>query len=132
MNPRDLERRLRRLERSNSLLLAGLVIVTALFLVAAAPSSSAQEVIRAERVEIVDAEGRVRMQLKHDSEETGLFILDEFGDRRLGAAQFAHGGGFALHGPEAKGAAVLYLRGDGSLTFYDEAGEVVNRFPSQP
>jgi hypothetical protein len=28
-----------------------------------------------------------------------------------------------------KGAAVLYLKGRGSLTFYDETGMVVNQFP---
>jgi hypothetical protein len=30
-----------------------------------------------------------------------------------------------------KGAAVLYLRGDGSLTFYDSAGTATARFPQR-
>ena len=52
------------------------------------------------------------------------------GTTRVGVAQFAHGGGgFALHGPEAKGAAVLYLQGDGSLTFYGPDGDVQARYP---
>ena len=47
-------------------------------------------------------------------------------------AQFAHGGGgVALHGPRDKGAAVLYYKGAGSLTMYDEAGKVVARVPQQ-
>lgn len=54
------------------------------------------------------------------------------GDTRLGAAQFAHGGGgYALHGPGGRGAAVLYLSGDGSLTIYDAEGGVTARFPER-
>ena len=56
--------------------------------------------------------------------------MDETGGTRLGAAQFAHGGGgYALHGPEMKGAAVLYLKGEGSLSMYDAEGELTDRFP---
>ncbi|MDH3732773.1 MAG: hypothetical protein OEU54_04530 [Gemmatimonadota bacterium] len=36
------------------------------------------------------------------------------------------------HGPEMKGAAVLYLKGDGSLTFYGDDGAVLDRFPARP
>jgi hypothetical protein len=47
----------------------------------------------------------------------------------VGGTLFAHGGGgFALHGPEAKGAAVLYLKGDGNLTFFGAEGEVQARY----
>jgi hypothetical protein len=77
-----------------------------------------------------DAEDRLRASLTHDGDQTALYILDTEGTPRLGAAQYAHGGGgFALHGPKAKGAAVLYLKGDGTLTFYDDAGEVSARLP---
>ena len=51
---------------------------------------------------------------------------------RVGVAQFSHGGGgFALHGPGTRGAAVLYLRGDGSLTQYDTTGVVTARWPDR-
>ena len=39
------------------------------------------------------------------------------------------GRGFALHGPDAKGAAVLCLAEEGSLTFYGDEGQVNARFP---
>ena len=126
---RSLEERVRRLERTNRLLLlvVGAVMLPALW---AATGGSQPDEVTTRRVRIVDDEGRVRMDLRHDDEETGLFILDEDGDTRLGAAQFAHGGGgYALHGPGGRGAAVLYLRGDGSLTMYDEDGGVTARFP---
>ncbi len=66
-------------------------------------------------------------------EQTGLFLRDAEGTVRLGAAQFAHGGGgCALHGEESKGAAVLYQKGGkGSLSFYDEAGGVTHRVPKR-
>lgn len=89
------------------------------------------DLVRARGFELVDRDGRVRAELRHDAEETGLFVMDETGTTRLGAAQFAHGGGgFALHGPESRGAAVLYLKGDGTLTFFDAGGEIRARFPS--
>lgn len=125
-----LEARVRRLERSNGLLLLALVCVAGLpVLVGATRSQEARE-IEATRIRLVDAEGRVRIDLRHDDSETGMFILDDDGDTRLGAAQFSHGGGgYALHGPGGRGAAVLYLRGDGSLTFYDDKGGVTARVP---
>ena len=87
--------------------------------------------MQAWRIQLVDDAGQVRIDLRHDTTETGLFVLDESGGTRISVAQFGHGGGgFALHGPEMKGAAVLYLKGQGSLTFFDEAGEVTQRIPS--
>jgi hypothetical protein len=125
-----LERRVARLERSNRLLAVGLGLVLVGGL-AAATSSQVVDEVRARRIRIVDADDRVRIDLRHDDEETGLFILDANGDTRLGAAQFAHGGGgYALHGPGGRGAAVLYLRGEGSLTMYETDGTVAARFPA--
>jgi hypothetical protein len=93
-------------------------------------SAPVADEVRARRVLIVDDDDQVRIDLRHDAEETGLFILDDDGDTRLGAAQFAHGGGgYALHGPGGRGAAVLYLRGEGSLTMYEPDGTVAARFP---
>lgn len=67
----------------------------------------------------------MRVHIRRDSSETGVFLLDEDGATRVGAAQIAHGGcGFALHGPDMKGAAVLHFRGHGRLTFYDSSGAV--------
>lgn len=129
---RPLETRVQRLEVQNRVLM-GLAIVLSVTFLLGYTTRQAADVVQAHRIQIVDDSGRVRMDLRHDSTETGLFILDGTGTTRVGAAQFAHGGGgFALHGPEAKGAAVLYLRGRGSLTFYDERGEVVGRVPDLP
>lgn len=36
-----------------------------------------------------------------------------------------------IHGPGGRGAAVLYLRGAGSVTMYDEDGQVSARFPEE-
>jgi len=126
-----LEGRLRRLESLSRLLAAGfalsLLLVLGAFFFPRAPES---DVVRARRLQVVDETGRVRIDLRHDSTETGLFVLDEAGNPRVGAAQFAHGGGgFALHGPGLKGAAVLYLKGAGTLSFYDSSGAVTARFP---
>jgi hypothetical protein len=113
---------------------------------------AAPETVTAESFALVDAGGAVRAELKitdggpalllyddmgvarvslgHDSEGTALYLRDAAGDTRIGVAQFAHGGGgFALHGPEAKGAAVLYLKQSGTLTFYDDEGGVIWQAP---
>jgi hypothetical protein len=125
-----LESRVARLEQRNRLLTTCLALVGIGLLLAAVPPRSA-DVVQARRIQLLDAEGRVRIDLRHDDEETGLFILDDEGVTRLGAAQFAHGGGgYALHGPGGRGAAVLYLKGDGSLTLYDDQGSVTARFPT--
>jgi hypothetical protein len=126
-----LERRLRRLESLSRLLGAGLALSLLLVLGAFfSPRSPESDVVRARRLQVVDETGRVRIDLRHDSTETGLFVLDDAGNPRVGAAQFAHGGGgFALHGPGLKGAAVLYLKGAGTLSFYDSSGAVTARFP---
>ncbi len=129
---RRLERRIARLERMNRIVLAGCGLVTDGVLAAAAAPDQVVDEIRAHRIRIVDADERVRIDLRHDDEETGMFILDDVGDTRLGAAQFAHGGGgYALHGPGGRGAAVLYLRGAGSLTMYEDDGTVSARFPER-
>ena len=129
---RTLEERLRRVERTNRLLVFLVVVAVAWPVLSAAILPTQPDEIATRRIRIVDEAGRTRMDLRHDDEETGLFILDEAGDTRLGAAQFAHGGGgYALHGPGGRGAAVLYLKGDGSLTLYDEDGGVTARFPEE-
>ncbi|KPJ86392.1 MAG: hypothetical protein AMS18_15690 [Gemmatimonas sp. SG8_17] len=128
-----LEARVIYLERTNRLLLAAAMILGALLVAGFRYGSEpVADVVRAHRIQLVDGSGHVRIDLRHDTTETGLFILDESGGTRIGVAQFAHGGGgFALHGPDMKGAAVLYLKGQGSLTFYDETGEVTHRIPNQ-
>jgi len=129
---RDLEHRIGRLERANRMLAAALSLTVIAVLAAAARAPQTVELVQAKRIQLVDGEGRVRVDLRHDDEETGLFIMDEVGGTRLGAAQFAHGGGgFALHGPDMKGAAVLYLAGgEGSVSMYDRDGNRTARFPS--
>jgi hypothetical protein len=67
----------------------------------------------------------VRSATIHDESQTGLLVLDEAGQIRVGAAQFAHGGGgFALHGPGGQTSAVLYLKDEGSLSFHRADGSV--------
>jgi hypothetical protein len=107
-----LEVRVRKLEKSNRLLVIACTGLAALTLMGLVPwSTRVAELVQARRFQVVDDTGLVRIELRHDSTETDLFIQDAAGHTRLGAAQFAQGGGgSALHGPEAKGAAVLYLK----------------------
>lgn len=80
---------------------------------------------------LMDAEGVARVSLVNNEEETALYLRDADDQIRIGVAQFAHGGGgVALHGEAARGAAVLYFKEGGSLTFYDVDGNVVTRVPS--
>jgi hypothetical protein len=130
--PTSLETRVKRLEAVNRLLVGFCIVVgSAVVLAFTHPPAQIPE-LQARRIQLVDSSGRVRIDLRHDSTETGLFVMDEAGNTRLGIAQFAHGGGgIALHGPDMKGAAVLYLKDRGSLTFYDESGVVVSQFPTR-
>jgi hypothetical protein len=134
MSTDSIEARLTRLEWTNRvLMIAGVISIILLFAGFAQDSRPIADLLQAHRIQLVDQSGRVRLELRQDSTETGLFILDESGSTRIGVAQFAHrGGGFALHGPDMKGAAVLYLKGQGSLTFYDETGAVISRVPDTP
>lgn len=149
----QLETRITSLERRNRLLFLGLMgIMGFIMLGAIAREPDETKILKAGRFELIDSNGRVRaemalqdnqpvfaikdengrnrLEIKHDADETAVFIRDETGTIRVGAAQFAHGGGgFALHGPESKGAAVLYYKGRGSLSFFDEDGKTVLRFP---
>ena len=146
-----LEQRVRRLERRNriqgALLACGVVALLA-------AAGHRRETLAAERFELVDAEGRVRAEmaidddgsagffvrdaedrvracLVHDAAQAAMYLFDEAGTIRVGAAQYAHGGGgFALHGEETEGAAVLYMKDRaGSLTFYDAEGKVRAKLP---
>lgn len=79
-----------------------------------------------------DSDGANRAALFHADDGTGLYIMDADGVTRIGIAQFAHGGGgVALHGPNSRGAAVLYFKEEGSLRFFDSEGIVTNRITAQ-
>lgn len=123
--------RVDRLERTNRFLMATVALGLALVVMSfTTRSAEIHDLIQARRIQLVDVAGRTRMDLTHDSLGTRLYIHDDAGEVRVGVAQFSHGGGgFALHGPGGHGAAVLYLKGDGSLSFYDSAGTVTARFP---
>ncbi len=149
---KQLEDRVAGVERKTQclmLFLAGLITVV---LVAAGVGPTSRDVLQATSFELVDSEGIVRAAIEmrdgfpaislrdqrrgervlitSTNSETAVFIKDSTGTIRLGMAQFAHGGGgFAAHGPESKGAAVLYLKGRGSLSFIDADGNVVMRLP---
>ena len=80
---------------------------------------------------LFDAEGRERLILLHIQEQSALLLKDESGNTRVGAAQFVHGGGgFAFHGVDMKGAAVLYHKRNGSLSFFDTLGSLTARIPT--
>jgi hypothetical protein len=89
--------------------MAGLMVGCCLSVVAFASSQDGTpQMLRAQRFQLVDDTGYVWIDLEHDSDETGMFVLDAAGTVRIGVAQFAHGGGgFALHGSQGHGAAVL-------------------------
>lgn len=154
----DLQNRVRRLEWWNRLLVLSVAgALTLGFTSQVAPARRGTDrLVRAERLEIVDPEGRARIvvgldehgsagvmvndsdgearvTLLHDSEGSALFIRDAEGTIRIGVAQFADGGGgVALHGPDSRGAAVLHYQEAGSLTFYDAEGEPTLRIPEKP
>lgn len=137
----------RRLQVWNAVLICSVIV---LFAIALNTYSTETDLIRTQSVQLVSADGNLlaelatidgnpglylkdrngvnRASLFHADDGTGLYIMDEDGVTRIGIAQFAHGGGgVALHGPESKGAAVLYYKNDGSLRFFDALGVVTNQ-----
>lgn len=154
----DLRARVERLEWWNRfLVMCGIgILLSGLTSQVSSARRNVDELLRAERLEIVDdkglplialgvdeqgsagisindSDGETRLTLLHDAEGSALFIRDAEGVIRIGVAQFAHGGGgVAVHGPRSQGAAVLYFQESGSLTFYDAAGEPTLRIPEQP
>ncbi len=145
----SLSRRIIRLQRFTAALFAAVVgLVAAILIAATSVPATAQAqafqlvdefgVVHAELVvrdgtpglHIRDVDGVDRISLFHAADADALFIRDGEGVTRVGVAQFAHGGGgFALHGPQSEGGAVLYYKTGGSLQFFDEEGVVTTRFP---
>lgn len=83
---------------------------------------------------LYDSEGRTRACLIHDPSQSALYLFDDQNVIRVGAAQFAHGGGgLAIHGEKSQGSSVLYQKdGVGSLIFRDPDGKVIDRVPDEP
>jgi hypothetical protein len=148
-----IENRIARLERLNRTLLAVAAGAVLLFIVAAAGGAADPQ--RARAFQLVDGEGVIRAELAFrdghpglfikdgtgmdrllavdEPDGTGLYITDADGTTRIGVAQFAHGGGgVALHGPDSKGAAVLYFKDQGSLRFFDREGNVTRQIIGAP
>lgn len=144
--PYPIEARIAKLERSNRALLACFAGCAVVLAVVGAGGSA--DTVRASAFLLVDGDGAVRAEIAlkdgnpglflkdgngvdrllavHEPDGTGLSINDATGTTRIGVVQFAHGGGgVALHGPDSKGAAVLYLKDQASLRFYDQDGKVV-------
>lgn len=140
----DLECRIARLERTHRLLLCVLFLSVVVIGCAGIAGSG---VVRAQAFELLTADGRVAGDWRVDEsgprwrlldeagvervavfltpDATGVYVRDADSVTRIGIAQFAHGGGgVALHGPESKGAAVLYYKREGSLRFFDDEGQV--------
>lgn len=141
-----------RLELQNRLLVVLLIVFAAIGLTAMMHND---KVVRAHAFELVTADGALRAALRfeegnpvftlndtagverlklfYEPDATGIYVLDEESTPRIGIAQFSHGGGgVALHGPQSKGAAVLYLKGEGSLRFFDVDGKVSMQVPAHP
>lgn len=148
-----LEKRVQRIERINRVLLAGLGCTFVVLVLVAAGRSG--DPVRAPAFEIIDGNGKVRGELGlrdgnpglflkdesgvdrllavHEPDGTGLQINDTSGTTRIGVVQFAHGGGgVALHGPDSRGAAVLYFKNEGSLRFFDLEGNVTRQVTASP
>ena len=146
----QLEKRIARLEKNNRRLALFAFSAVGLLLVGAAKTPAA---VSATSFQLLDEGGQVRAELAtregapglflkdkdgidrvalfHEPDSSGMHVMDADGVTRIGAVQFSHGGGgFALHGPESKGAAVLYLKGEGSLRFFDAKGNVTNGVPA--
>ena len=149
--PDNLQTTIRRLQVWNAVLLCSIIALSAVVI---KNYSTEANVIRARSVQLVSTDGAVlaefatvdgnpglylkdrngvnRAALFHANDDTGLYIMDADGVTRIGIAQFAHGGGgVALHGPESKGAAVLYFKNEGSLRFFDPEGVVTNQVTAQ-
>ena len=131
----DVEKRVKRLEWWNRLLVLGMASLLAYgFTTQVVPAKGKiEKIVRAERLEIMGPQGEPAAILGFDDEgAAGLFIRDADGVIRVGVAQFAPGGGgVALHGPGSRGAAVLYLKDSGSLTFYDLEGNPTLSVPEK-
>lgn len=148
-----IERRLEQLERRHRWLMVVLLALTALLLIAAATRDHART-LQAERFELVaangqvrailqadtdgavslnllDSDGRTRVSMLHDTEQSGLMIRDAEDTVRIGVAQFAHGGGgVALHGEDSRGATVMYMKdARGRFSLYDVDGKETARLP---
>jgi hypothetical protein len=150
---RSADTRLTALERRIKFLYLALFALVGLFVFVASTTEKAAETIRCGKLEVVDSDGnlvamvgvdndgsrglfvydsseRVRLASIYDQSQTAWYALDSSGTIRVGVAQYAHGGGgVALHGPDGKGAAVLYYKAKGTLTFYDTDGKVIAQEP---
>lgn len=132
-DPLTTEQRLTRLERSLHRWRALALGLAGLAIVGWSLPSAPEDLIQARRIELVDEAGAARILMWHDSTGTGIYLRDDAGDTRVGLGHFAHGGsGVALHGPGGRGGTVLYLKGTGSLTFYDTTGAVRGRVAEEP
>ncbi|MDX1440201.1 MAG: hypothetical protein R3284_09890 [Rubricoccaceae bacterium] len=147
------EQRISKLERTNSRSTVAFLalLVTAVLGLSSSPRPPS-DIVRAQGFQLVDSSGAVRAELRmgsqgphlflldeqerkridlyHDDDASGLYIYDHGGDTRVGLAYFAHGGGgLAVHGPEGRGASVLYMQGTGPgrVSFYDSTGVELTR-----
>jgi len=114
-----------------AIVLAACIVLAAVAAAYAAGQArvSAPEVIRAQKFELVDAEGRVRglMHMGRDGDSPALWILDEDGERRAGLGLLPDGtSGLALTDERGEARASLLLGPDGSplLALTNEGGEV--------
>ncbi|KAA3632735.1 MAG: hypothetical protein DWP97_10500 [Calditrichaeota bacterium] len=148
---KSMEHRLHALELQNRIFIGVIAALVMILLFIAAFDSNGSAVITCQQIDIVDADGKeiamlgidedgsrglfiydqsgkLRLATIHDTTQTALYLLDATETIRVGAAQYAHGGGgFALHGEQSKGSTVLYHKDSGSLTFYGEDGTVLEK-----
>lgn len=155
MDQTILEKRIKRLEIQNRLLIFSFVFILFLSFNHGCETNPAAQTVRCSKLEVVDQNGSVmamigtdadgsrglflydeqanlRVATIYDSTQSAFYAIDSEGAIRAGLAQYAHGGGgLALHGAGSKGGAVLYFKNSGSLSFYDGEGRTTMRIPDQ-
>jgi len=130
MSGLTLEERVESLERSNRRLKLWVLVVLAVVggLVCIAATQPVANVVRAQRFELVDAKGKVRIQLGiggKDGQAPGAGLFDEKGQLRAALAVGADGSPFlSLYDEKGNGRAGLSAVPEGTgLTLYDEKGK---------
>jgi hypothetical protein len=116
-------------------LIAGLVggVVSSQFFVGqpvwAEKKSSHEEVLRAERLELVDKDGTLRGIFGIIGYDPSLMLVDKDGCFRCVLTTAPDGASLFLRGKDCKDLVTLSGRIDPALRFYDERGNVVWKAP---
>jgi hypothetical protein len=78
-----------------------------------------------------DKEGRTRLSLMNDAKQSALYLFDDQGTSRVGAAHYAFNvSAFAIHGPQMKGGMAMVYKDKCSLTIDDNENKRVVELPA--